>query len=69
MFTTLYAAKNQATEGSYKVSQCTLKYGKPFSDGEFIKEAFQKSPNTDQRSHSSAKKSRDKGLTKSVRLN
>uniref|UniRef100_A0A8C8RPP1 Uncharacterized protein n=1 Tax=Pelusios castaneus TaxID=367368 RepID=A0A8C8RPP1_9SAUR len=41
IFKHLIINKNQAaTEGSYKVAQCIAKYGKPFTDGEYIKEVF-----------------------------
>lgn len=33
-------AQNQATEASYRIAHCIAKYGKPFTDGEYIKEAF-----------------------------
>ena len=34
-------SKNRATEGSYKVAQRIAKYGKPFTDEDYIKQAFQ----------------------------
>lgn len=37
VFTT---AKHHGTEGSFHIAHCIAKYGKPFTDGEFIKEAF-----------------------------
>lgn len=36
----LSASKNNATEASYKVALCIAKHGKPFTDGDYIKEAF-----------------------------
>ena len=33
-------AKNHATEASYRIAHCIAKHGKPFTDGEYIKEAF-----------------------------
>ncbi|XP_075058530.1 zinc finger BED domain-containing protein 5-like [Mixophyes fleayi] len=39
-FNRLTVTKNQATESSYKIAQCIAKKGKPFTDGEYIKEAF-----------------------------
>ena len=40
VFTNLHAVKYQATEGSYKVALYIAKHGKPFTNGEYIKEAF-----------------------------
>ena len=37
VFTT---AKDHGTEASYRIAYCIAKHGKPFTDGEFIKEAF-----------------------------
>ena len=37
VFTT---AKDHGTEASYRIAHCIAKHGKPFTDGEFIKEAF-----------------------------
>lgn len=37
VFTT---AKNHGTEASYRIAHCIAKHGKPFTVGEFIKEAF-----------------------------
>ena len=37
VFTT---AKDHGTEASYCIAHCIAKHGKPFTDGEFIKEAF-----------------------------
>ena len=36
-------SKNKATECSYKIAQCDALKGKPFTDGEYIKETFLKS--------------------------
>ena len=36
-------SKNKATECSYKIAQCVALKGKPFTDGEYIKETFLKS--------------------------
>ncbi len=33
-------AQNHATEASYRIAHCIAKHGKPFTDGEYIKEAF-----------------------------
>ena len=33
-------AKNHATEASYRIAHCIAKHGKPFTDGEYIKEAI-----------------------------
>ena len=33
-------AKNHGTEASFRISHCIGKHGKPFTDGEYIKEAF-----------------------------
>lgn len=33
-------AKDHATEASYHIANCIAKRGKPFTDGEYIKEAF-----------------------------
>ena len=35
VFTT---AKDHGTEASYRIAHCIAKHGKPFTDGEFIKE-------------------------------
>ena len=37
---TFVTAKNHATEASYRIAHCIAKRGKPFTDGEYIKEAF-----------------------------
>ena len=37
-FTTV---KNYATEASYEIANCIAKHGKPFTDGEYIKKAFE----------------------------
>ena len=31
-------AKDHGTEASYRIAHCIAKHGKPFTDGEFIKE-------------------------------
>ena len=33
-------SRNQTTESSYKVAECIANRGKPFTDGNFIKEVF-----------------------------
>ena len=33
-------ANNDSTEASYRIAHCIAKHGKPFTDGEYIKEAF-----------------------------
>lgn len=39
-------AQNHATEASYCIAHCIAKHGKPFTDGEYIKEAFLSCSNT-----------------------
>lgn len=39
-FKNLSASKNNATEAIYKLALCIAKYGKPFTDSDFIKAAF-----------------------------
>uniref|UniRef100_A0A3Q2UT69 DUF4371 domain-containing protein n=1 Tax=Haplochromis burtoni TaxID=8153 RepID=A0A3Q2UT69_HAPBU len=34
------AAKHHGTEASYSIAHCIAKHGKPFTDGEFVKETF-----------------------------
>lgn len=33
-------SKNNASEASYRIAHCITKHGKPFTDGEYIKDAF-----------------------------
>jgi CDGSH-type Zn-finger protein len=40
IFSKVIGTKNKATECSYKIAQCVASKGKPFTDGEFVKETF-----------------------------
>ncbi|XP_065148348.1 general transcription factor II-I repeat domain-containing protein 2-like [Paramisgurnus dabryanus] len=40
LFMSLLDVKNNATEASYQIANCIAKRGKPFTDGEYIKDAF-----------------------------
>ena len=40
IFKKAICSTNQTTESSYKVAECIAKRGKPFTDGDFIKEVF-----------------------------
>jgi CDGSH-type Zn-finger protein len=40
IFSQVIGAQNKATECSYTTAQCVASKGKPFTDGEFIKETF-----------------------------
>ena len=40
IFKKTICSTNQTTESSYKVAECIGKRGKPFTDGDFIKEVF-----------------------------
>ena len=40
IFKKVVRSTNQITESSYKVAECIAKHGKPFTDGDFIKEVF-----------------------------
>ena len=40
IFKKVVRSTNQITESSYKVAECIAKRGKPFTDGDFIKEVF-----------------------------